>query len=105
MFEVFQIKLGNSLEDSRLIITCLKSLDRATFETVVKHMMSSTTPTKFATFTLDQIQQLSLIDQSSSFAPVLVDNPTTQGSNLVTQDPAPDPVSQGQDGSVGLVSS
>lgn len=55
LFEVYQIRLGNSLDDSKSIITGIQHMDRSRFEVLIKHVMCVTRDTQQST-------TLSLVD-------------------------------------------
>lgn len=41
LFQVYQIRLGSNMDDCRQIVTSIKQMDRAHFETLVKHKLSA----------------------------------------------------------------
>ena len=56
LFRVYQISLGNNLDDCRIIIANIQQLDRARFEIVIKNLLSQ--PRKEHQLAVLDLQQL-----------------------------------------------
>lgn len=56
LFQVYQIKLGNCIEDSHLIIHSIRNMDRSNFQSTITQLLSSVRDTQqVATLSLDQL--------------------------------------------------
>lgn len=56
LFQVYQIKLGNCIEDSHLIINSIRNMDRSRFQSTITQLISSVRDSQqVATLSLDQL--------------------------------------------------